>query len=167
MNAEILWDSVDCGFVTDFSWNCFQLSLASQEKFVKIGDFIFLSFLSSQSMTAAVKRQLNCYGYVWNRWKNTKFIFISVYFLRNVIKDYLNEILHSNGRGWCLGECGKTNYQQNLFSNFAGRPFSIPLRFYVLHVAIVRSYLKETYQYNLQQLFFNVNIKKILLCMFI
>lgn len=37
----------------------------------------------------------------------------------------------------------------------------------MLHVAIVRSYLKETYQYNLQQLFFNVNIKKILLCMFI
>lgn len=93
MNAEILWDSCDCGFVTDFSWNCFELSLASEEKFVKIRDFIFLSFLSSQSMTAAVKRQLNCYGYVWNRWKNTKFIFISVYFLRNVIKDYLNEIL--------------------------------------------------------------------------
>lgn len=56
----------------------------------------------------------------------------------------------------------------NLFSNFVREnPFSIPLRFYVLHVAIVRSYLKETYQYNLQQLFFNVNIKKILLCMFI
>lgn len=44
MNAEILWDSVDCGFVTDFSWNCFEWSLASEEKFVKIGDFIFLSF---------------------------------------------------------------------------------------------------------------------------
>lgn len=131
MNAEILCDSVDCGFVTDFSWNCFELYLASEEKFVKIGDFIFLSFLSSQSMTAAVIRQLNCYGYVWNRWKNTKFIFISVYFLRNVIKDYLNAILDPHTLtlkmgGRCLGGVWGDQLKFNLFSNLWETPFRSP-----------------------------------------
>lgn len=131
MNAEILWDSVVCGFVTDFSWNCFELSLASEEKFVKIGDFIFLSFLSSQSMTAAVKRQLNCYGYVWNRWKNTKFIFISVYFLRNVIKDYLNAILDPHtltlkNKGPMSGGVWGDQLPINLFSNLREIPFRSP-----------------------------------------
>lgn len=60
MNAEILLIAdllqTSRGIASKF--------LTSLEKFVKIKDFIFLSFSSTTIDDAAVKRQRNCYGYV-------------------------------------------------------------------------------------------------------